>query len=63
MYMHILFATTWIYLECIKLSGINQTEKTNTLQCHLYIESNKQKNKQTKSDENRYREQTSDCRR
>ena len=33
------FATTWMDLEIIKLSEVNQKEKTNTTEQHLHMES------------------------
>ena len=33
------FATTWMNLEGIMISGISQTEKENTAWYHLYVES------------------------
>ena len=35
------FTTTWMELEGIMLSEISQTEKTNTVWSHLYVESKK----------------------
>ena len=35
------FAKTWMDLEGIMLSDINQTEKDNTVCYHLYVESKK----------------------
>ena len=37
------FAATWMVLEIIKLSEVSQTEKTNTIWYHLYVESNRKK--------------------
>ena len=47
------FAAKWLDLEGIMLSEISQTEKTNTVWYHLYVESKKYKklvNKQKKAD-------------
>ena len=37
------FATTWMILEVIMLCEISQTEKDNTAQYNLYVESQKKK--------------------
>ena len=38
------FAATWVYLEIIILNEIRQ-KKTKIIQCHLYVESKRKKNK------------------
>ena len=43
------FATTWIDPECIMLSKINQTEKTNSILSHyMWKLEKKKRNKETK---------------
>ena len=43
--------TIWMDLEGITLNEINQTEKTNTIRLHLYVEANKQnRNKHNKTE-------------
>ena len=58
------FVTTWMDLEGIMLSEINQT-KTNTMGLYLHVESKKQTNKQINETKwkqtHRYREQKDGC--
>ena len=55
------FETTWMKLEGILVSEINQRKK-NIILSHLYVESKRQKSNRTKGDHAyKYREQTGGC--